>query len=231
MTRARAGTIGILCGIVGTCLGTSMLYAGDFSSYRGFKFGMTLPAAAKEAGINPSDVRLVHQRPAVIQELDWMPHSSLLVEPAKNDTVKDGLLSFYNGELFQIIVSYDRYKVEGMTADDMVDAISRTYGSATRPKTQIAYHSNYAEVADVIARWEDSEYSYNLVQTGNRSSFAMIMSSKRLNALAQAANVEAIRLDAIEAPQRAIDQQKKLEADGQSELDKARATNKPNFRP
>jgi hypothetical protein len=208
-----------------------MLYAADFSSYRGFKFGMMLPAAAKAAGINPSEARLVHQRPAVIQELDWLPHSSLLVEPIQNDTVKDGLLSFYNGELFQIIVSYDRYKVEGMTPDDMVDAISLAYGAATRPKTQIAYHSNYAEVADVIGRWEDSEYSYNLVQTGNRASFAMIMSSKRLGALALAANLEAMRLDTLEAPQRALDLQKKLEADGQSELDKARATNKPNFRP
>jgi hypothetical protein len=231
MTRARVGTIGILCGIIGTSLGTSMLCAADFSSYRGFKFGMTLPAAAKQAGINPSDARLVHQRPVVIQELDWLPHSSLLVEQAKNDTVKDGLLSFYNGELFQIIVSYDRYKVEGMTAEDMVDSISLTYGAATRPKVQIAYHTNYAEVAQVLARWEDSEYSYNLVQTGNRASFAMIMSSKRLNSLAQAANAEAVRLDALEAPQRALDLQKKLEADGQSELDKARATNKPNFRP
>jgi hypothetical protein len=203
-------------------MGTSMLYAADFSSYRGFKFGMMLPAAAKAAGINPSEARLVHQRPAVIQELDWLPHSSLLVEPIQNDTVKDGLLSFYNGELFQIIVSYDRYKVEGMTPDDMVDAISLAYGAATRPKTQIA---------DVIGRWEDSEYSYNLVQTGNRASFAMIMSSKRLGALALAANLEAMRLDTLEAPQRALDLQKKLEADGQSELDKARATNKPNFRP
>jgi hypothetical protein len=227
MTRTRVGTIGILCGIIGT----SMVYAGDFSSYRGFKFGMMLPAAAKVAGINPSDARLVHQRPAVIQELDWLPHSTLLVEPTKNDTVKDGLLSFYNGELFQIIVSYDRYKVEGMTAEDMVDSISQAYGPATRPKVQIAYHSNYAEVSEVIARWEDSEYVYNLVQTGNRASFAMIMSSKALNALAQAATLEAIRLDALEAPQRAIDLQKKLEADGRTELDKARAVNKPNFRP
>lgn len=227
MIRVRGGAIGILCGLIGT----SVLYAGDFSSYRGFEFGMTLPAAAKVGGINPSDARLVHQRPAMIQELDWLPHSTLLVEPSKNDTVKDGLLSFYNGELFQIIVSYDRYKVEGMTADDMVDSISLTYGAATRPKVQIAYHSNYAEVAEVIARWEDSEYAYNLVQTGNRASFALIMSSKRLSALAHAASLEAIRLDAAEAPQRALDLQKKVEADGQSELDRARATNKPNFRP
>ena len=50
-----------------------------------------------------------------------------------------------------------------MTADDMIAAISATYGIATRPNAEIAYHSNYAEVAPVIARWQDSAV---LVQSG-----------------------------------------------------------------
>ena len=90
----------------------------------------------------------------------------------------------------------------------MIEAISRTYGASTKPVAEILYHSNYGEVAPVIARWEDSQYSYNLVQTGDRHSFAMILCSKRLDALAQAAIVEAVRLDALEAPQKAIDLQK-----------------------
>lgn len=36
MTRARVGVLGILCGVIGT----SMLYAGDLSSYRGSHFDM-----------------------------------------------------------------------------------------------------------------------------------------------------------------------------------------------
>jgi hypothetical protein len=231
MTRAGVSAIGVLCGLIGMCMVTPALYGADLSGYRGFQFGMTLPVVAQQAKINPSEARLLHQRPAVIQELDWLPRSPVQVEPAKNDAVKDGVLSFYNGELFQIVVSYDRYKVEGMTADDLVDAISLAYGAATRPKAEIPYHSNYGESAEVIARWEDPQYSFNLVRTGNRTSFALIMFSKRTNALAQTAIVEAARLDLLEAPQRAIDLQKKLEADDRSELDKARAVNKPNFRP
>ena len=46
MTRARVGTIGILCGV----LGTSMLSGGDFSNYRGLQFGMNVSAAAKQGG-------------------------------------------------------------------------------------------------------------------------------------------------------------------------------------
>ena len=226
MTRVRAGVLGILCSLVGT----SVLYAGDLSSYRGLKLGMSLAAAAKQAGTKPSEAKLVHQRPAVIQEMNWELRSPFQVNP-EPDPVKDGLLCFFNGELYRIVVTYDRYKVEGMTADDMVQAISATYGTASKPKVEIAYHSNSAEVASVLARWEDSEYSYDLVRTGDRSSFALVLYSKRLEALALASIVEAARLDAQEAPQREIDKQKERDEAERLALDKARAVNKPNFRP
>ena len=227
MITARVPMIGILSAI----LGTSLLCAGDFSNYRGFQFGMNLSVAAKQAGVKPSDARLVHQRPALIQELEWQPRTPFQAVSMKADPVQEGLLRFYNGELFQIVITYDRYKVEGMTAEDMVEAISLTYGAAARPTAEIAYYSNYGEVAPVLARWEDSQYSYNLVRTGDRSSFAMVLHWKRLEALAQAAIAEAARLDAVEAPQRAIDLEKKQEAEGRLVLDKARSANMPNFRP
>jgi hypothetical protein len=69
MTRVREWVIGIICGF----LGTSMLDAGDFSSYRGFHLGMSLTAAAKEAGTTPTEATIVHQRPALIQEMEWWP--------------------------------------------------------------------------------------------------------------------------------------------------------------
>jgi hypothetical protein len=153
------------------------------------------------------------------------------VDVAKVDPVKDGLFCFINGELFRIVITYDRYKVEGMTAEDLIEAISVTYGTATRPATAIAYHSIYGETAPVAARWEDSQYEYNLVPTGDRSSFAMVLSSKRLNILAQAAIVEAVRLEAQEAPQREIEKKNKRDEDERLALEKARSVNKGNFRP
>jgi hypothetical protein len=227
MIRTRVLTISILC----TALGTSILCAGDSSNYRGLQFGMNVSAAAKQAGTKPSEVKTAHERPALIQEMEWRPRSPVLADPVKADPVQDGLLCFYNGELFRIIVTYDRSKVEGMTTEDMVEAISLTYGAATKPSAEIAYHSNYGEVAAVLARWEDAEYSYDLVRTGNRSSFAMVLYSKRLDALAQAAIVEAVRLDAKEAPQREVENQKRRAEEERLVLEKARSANKPNFRP
>jgi hypothetical protein len=207
-----------------------LLGANDLSSYRGLQFGMSLAAAAKQTGTNPDDAKLMHQRPALIQELSWHIDPPAL-DQTNADPVKNVLMSFLNGELFRIVVTYDRHRVEGMTPEDMIAGISASYGIATRPTVQIAYHSNYAEVAPLIARWEDSDYSCNLVRTADRSSFAMILYSKRLDALAQAASVEAVRLDDLEAPQRQIAQQAKQAEEDRAVLDSARSVNKPNFRP
>ncbi|HYI97497.1 MAG TPA: hypothetical protein VEX68_28425 [Bryobacteraceae bacterium] len=210
-------------------LGTSAFGAEELSTYRGFRLGMDLSAAAKQAGIEASEAKPVHQRPALIQKLDWQPGA--LGYSGDKDTIKEGSLSFYDGALYRIVVTYDRDRVEGLTTDDMIAAISSTYGIATRPKADIAYHSNYAEMAQVIARWQDSQYSFNLVRSGYGDSFALVMYSKRLDALAATAITEAARLDAIEAPERAIEASRKQEQDDRLSLEKARLVNARNFKP
>lgn len=227
MNRRFAFRVAMVCAIVGT----SLLSAADLSTYRGFQFGMSLAAAAKQAGMKPSEARLVQKRPALIQELEWRPGFPYQADAKKADPLREGLLRFYNGELFQIVTTYDREMVEGMAPVDMVKAISLTYGVATEPSGEIAFHSNYGESAPVIARWENSEYCYSLVRTGDQASFALILSSKRLDALAQGAIAEAARLDALEAPERALELKKKQDLDSRLALDKARSVNVPNFRP
>jgi hypothetical protein len=222
----RLPAIGVLFAV----MGTSTLFAVDLSSYRGLKFGMDLAAAAKQAGTKPTEVKLVHQHPSTIQEIEWQPRPPI-ADPIKADPVREASLSFLDGQLFRIVVTYDRYKLQGMTSDDLVEAISLTYGAATKPIAEIAYHSNYAEVAAVIARWQDPEYSYDLVRTGDRASFALVLYSKRLDALAQAAIVEAVRLEAQEAPQREFEKKQRREQEEHLELEKARAVNRTNFRP
>src|SRR5271154_3081864 len=214
---SRLCLIGILCG-------GSLFAAGDFSTYRGLQFGMTLTAAATQTGTKLVDVRTLHQRPAVIQELDWRP-PVIVGDSLKVDPVKDGMLSFFNGELFRIVVTYDRYRIEGMTVEDMIQGISATYGTPAKPNVEIPYHSNYGETAAVLARWEDASYSCNLVRTGDQGSFSLVLYSKRVEALAQTAAVEAVRLEAQEAPQREIERQKKRLDDENLLLEKARSAN------
>jgi hypothetical protein len=191
---------------------------------------MSTLQAANQAGMKVSEAVMVHQQPALIQSLDFQPnlfHASAV----KNDPVSEIALTFYAGELTRMAVLYDRYKVDGMTAEDMIQALSSVYGTADRPKAEIAYHSYYGEAAPVLARWEDSEYSYNLIRSDDRSSFAMVLYSKRLDALAATAIVEAVRLEALAAPQKEADRAKKQADDTQALQEKSRLSNIASFRP
>jgi hypothetical protein len=208
-----------------------LIDAHDLSRYREFQFGMNLPAIAKQVGLEPSEAKVIHRRPALIQELNWQPQLSLTSSQA--DPVRAIFFSFYNGELFRIVVNYDRYKTEGLTPADVVEALSAKYGTATKPAAEVIFSSSqvYNDSEVVIARWEDSQYSFNLFRSSYQPTFGMVAFSKRLDALARAAIVEAIRLYEQEAPQREIERQKKQDAKDRAGQEKVRLANKPNFRP
>jgi hypothetical protein len=229
MTTIRSLAVSILCAV----LSTPLIYAQDFSRYPEFQFGMNLLAVAKQADVNPSEAKMIHQRPAMIQELEWRLGRPLAASH-QADSVKEVLFSFYNGELFRMVISYDRDLTEGLTDADMVEAISASYGPASRPVAKIILYSSshiYNESEKVTARWEDSRYSFNLFRSSYQPVFGMVAFSKQLDALAQLAIVEAIRLDDQEAPQREKERQAKEAEEKRVAQEKVRPVNKANFRP
>ncbi len=184
-------------------LSASVIRAEDLSSYRSFQFGMNLSTVALQAGMNPAEAKTLHQRPALIQELWWQ--RSFGGSSPQADPVREVVFSFYGDVLFRMVVNYDRYRTEGLTDEDMIEAISAKYGIAARPVAVIVLFSSsqvYNDHERVIARWEDSQYSYNLYRSSNQPIFGMLIFSKRLDALAQSAVAEAIHLDNQGAPQR-----------------------------
>jgi hypothetical protein len=211
-------------------LAVSSLSAADLSRYRAVQFGMSLPAVAKAMGMAPSDAKLIHQRPAMLQDLAWQPGGFPTTELA-SDPVKDIRFSFYNGELFRIVATYDRHKTEGLSVEDMIEAISKNYGMAARPDEEIVLPSLSDETVKVAAKWEDSQYSFDLVRSTYQISFEMVMYSKRLGALAQAASDEAARLDREEAPQRETERVQKQQEVQRIEQERARLANRAAFRP
>ncbi|MCZ2153476.1 MAG: hypothetical protein LC114_06185 [Bryobacterales bacterium] len=217
--------------LLGPALFASVVSAADLSSYRGFVFGSDITSIATLTGLKATDAKLIHQRPALLQEIEWTIRAPLLADPPRPDPVTGAVLCFFDGKLYRIVVAYDRYRIEGMTVDDMIEAISQTYGAARRPETELRLHSYFAEVVKVLARWEDPAYAYDLVRTDDRTSFALVLYSKAADELAQAAIQEATRLDALDAPRRAQEAENKRLEQGRLALEKSRAANKPNFRP
>ena len=212
-------------------LSAPLMFGQDLSGYRGFQFGMNLDSLAQRTHVKPSEAKTLHERPAMIQELWWQ--RSLGSPSPKTDPVREVIFSFYNGELFRMVVNYDRYTTEGLTDADMIEAISAKYGIATRPTAEIVSFSSsqvYNDSEKVLARWEDAQYSFNLFRFRYRTAFGMVLFSKRLDALARSAIVEAIRLDEQEAPQREIELQKKLREENRIAQEKAKLVNKPTFR-
>lgn len=202
----------------------------DLTRYREFQLGMDLLDVVKRVGMLPAEARLIHQRPAVIQELEWRPlrfrGSS---SETQADSVKQILFSFYNRELFKMVVQYDSYETDGLTAEDMIEAIAAKYGTPTKPVAEITF--SYDEKHKVLARWEDSQHSFDLVRSEYSPSFAMVASSKPRQVLALAAIADAGRLDTKEAPQKELDRQKKVEDERRVQQEKARLANKARFRP
>ena len=210
-----------------------LAYAQDLSSYRNYHLEMNLAAVAEQADIKVSEARLISARPAVIQELEWRPESSYN-SSAQADPVSDIRFSFYNDELFRILVSYDQDRTEGLTNDDLIESISAKYGRPTNPAEKIVLYSSsyiYNQDEEVIARWEGPQYSFNLFRFSYQSVPGMLVFSKRLDPLAQAAIVESNRLDIQEAPQREIDRKRKQAEEDYTAGQKVRPANKANFRP
>jgi hypothetical protein len=204
--------------------------AGDLSRYRDFKLGAELTAIAKQIGVNPLQAKVIHSRPALLQELDWRPRpltTSSLPEP-----VKEVVFSFYNGELSRIAVNYDRYEIEGLTADDLVEAISTGYGASTQPTPADAVvQGEFGDRDDVVARWQDADRCFELIRTPYGPTFRLVGVLKRLDTQAQAASVEAARLDDEDAPRRDAELLAKGEEVRREQLEKARLANRPKFRP
>jgi hypothetical protein len=210
---------------------TPLISAADLSRYHGFEFGSSLAKVARQAGISP-EPRVVHQRPELIQELMWLPGSPTTSEADVN-SVRKVIFTFYNDQLSRIVVSYHRDKTEGLTAEDLVEAVSAMYGETTIPAprstSQVIPPSSAQD--KFVAHWEDPQYSVTLFRSSYLSTFGLVLLSKRLDGLASLASAEAILQDDREAPQREVERQQNLTAENRVKEETARRANKATFKP
>jgi len=216
----------ILC-FVALLLTVPLLRAQDLSKYRHFTLGMSMARVLERTGQKIADVKLVHGRPALVQEVSWWP-PNLPGTSYQSDTVEQILFSFYNGELYKISVTYDQTSTEGLTAEDMVKSISAKYGPATNVAVEIdsAKNDGYVVRQKPVASWEDAQYSFNLARS-SAGRLGLIIYSKRVSAEAELAIAEAVKLEEQEGPNREAERQKKQTDD----LEVARQKNRKLFRP
>jgi hypothetical protein len=225
--KMKAMRSSILCLVV-LLLTAPLLRGQDLSKYQHFTFGMSLTRVLERTDQKMTDVKVIHGRPALIQEVTWWP-PNIPGSSYRSDTVEQILFSFYNAELYKIFVTYERTSTEGLTAEDMVKSISAKYGPATsvKPEVDSATNERYDMRQKPVATWEDSQYSFNLVCSSFSGSFEILIYSKRLNAEAEVALAEAVKLEKEKEPQREAERQKKQTGD----LEATRQKNQKSFRP
>jgi hypothetical protein len=210
--------------------------AQDLGRYREFELGSEVAAVSNVTGIALSDVKVVHRRPALIQELTWRPGYGTR-RPAASDTesVERMVFGFYDDQLFRVAVDYERERTKGLTDADMIEAISSIYGRQVKPtvsrdrQTLLMYADS---LGTPIAQWGDLDYSVRLYRPSSyATSFRLVVTAEPMAALARTAAARALQLDAEEAPQREAAREKKESEDRRAAEEKARSTNKPVFRP
>ena len=217
----------ILClGVV--LLASPIISAQDFSKYRGFSLGTSTATVLKQTEQKPVDVKVIHARPTLVQELNWWP-PAVPGASYRANSVEQMLFSFCNGELYKISVTYDVASTQGLTAGDMVKSISAKYGPATtlEPEADSVLNERVSNSEKAVASWEDSQFFFKLVRSPFTNRFGLTIFSKLLNAEAEIVIADAVTLEKQEKPQRDADQKKK-EAD---DLEAERQKNQKAFRP
>lgn len=216
----------LLC-LLALLFAAPMLHAQELSKYRAFSLGTSLASVLKQTEQKSPDVKTIHARPSLSQELTWWP--SPLGTSFRADAIEQIVFSFNNGELYRLSVSYDRGATEGLTSADMMKALSAKYGPPTSVSLEIDATPNdrYNSNGKGIASWEDSQYSVNLVRSAFTDVFGLIIYSKQVNAEADLAMAQAVILEKEEAPKREAERQQKETAD----LEIARQKNRKVFQP
>jgi hypothetical protein len=219
---------------LGLVLAGTAVTAQDFGRYREFELGSDAAVVSTATGTAASELKVIHQRPVLIEELTWRP-KYVAGRPAAPDTesVEQVVFAFYQNRLFRVTVDYDRERTEGLKDADMIEAISAIYGaSLKRPARTGPATSASDEPGSLVAQWGNVDNSVTLQRMPSYATkFRMVLTAEPIAALARTAAARAVVLDAREAPQRAAAKEKKDADDRRAAEEKARSTNKAAFRP
>jgi len=217
---------------VSLLLGAHATWAQDMSRYRAYVLASSVESIVASSGVREGEAKTLHSRPAKIQELEWRaPYansSAALVDPVRGIS-----FTFVDDSLFQIVVTYDRDRTEGLTNADLIETLTASYGPPTRNVRNASMARPAAAHSDsiVVAQWETPLERMTLVRGSYTPEFQLVLVSKDLSVRARAATREAVRLDAAEAPRREANQRTQDAAEASAAREKTRTTNKTAFRP
>jgi hypothetical protein len=212
---------------------SSPVAAADPGTYREFRLGASTADVIARADAAPRDLKTLHARPALLEELSWRPPYTSRLDSDGGDSVAGIVFSFVDDQLFKIAIDYDRSRTEGLTKEDLIASLTAVYGprstTAVSPRPQSALDS--LDTPTVLARWRQGDTSITLQQSPYSGGFGLVILSVPLDALARKAQATAVTIDAREAPAREAARAKAQAEADKAAAEKTRTTNKAAFKP
>lgn len=209
------------------------LAAADLSTYREYKIGASTADVIARTGAAEREVKTLHERPALLQEMSWRPRYAIGRSSTDRDSVSTIVFSFIDNQLFRMAIDYERSRTEGLTKEDMITSLSAMYGPRSTGPAPTAPRPAFdsLDTSTVIATWRQGDATLTLNQSTYGGGFSLVITSIPLEALARKAQATAVIMDAREAPARESARAKEQADVARAAAEKTRTTNKDTFKP
>jgi len=222
-------------GVSAACivLAVSTVSSAELSRYREFELGASV-ATVTAVTQNAARVKIVHSRPALLQQLEWRPRYMAGAPQADRDSIGEVVFSFVDDQLFQMSIAYAQDRTSGLTNEDMVGSLTAVYGAPSSPSPRARTTSSALAALDlpvIIAEWRHADTTVVLQRKEYSESFFLVITSLPLDVIARKAQATAVVMDQREAPAREAALLKKRADEDKVAAETTRSTNKKAFRP
>ena len=205
--------------------------AAELSRYREFELGSSVAAVTAVTLSAERDLKILHNRPALLQEVTWQPRYMTGAPVADRNSIGEMVFSFVDDRLFKMTVVYERGRTTGLTNADMIAALTELYGVPTGKAAPPRAAADALDTVAVIAEWRREDTHMSLRRGRYNESFSLVITSVSLDAIARKAQASALVMDVREAPAREAALLKKRADEQRQVEEQTRTANKKVFTP
>ena len=228
----RSLWVALVLAIVGATL---PLRASDadsvFSRYRTLTLGDSVPAVIEALEARLADVKVVQERPSLVQQLTWRRQRYVSGVTVVADPLDELVLTFHLGRLARVEVTYDRNRIEGLTDADLTDAFTGVYGAPMLPSTVSPWSGVTPGPSGDLGLWSDGETLVTLRRDGNPRQLRLTIATLDADAAMRVALTDGAELAASEAPAKELARQAADAAALLARAERIRRDNKASFKP
>ena len=184
-TSTRRVVLTLLC----SAMSASLLGAQGRPHYRAYQMGDDVLTISRQLGVPSPAGTLMPPALGAVEELRWRPQYVRRGVAPSSDPVARLVFSFFENQLFRIVIDYASARTEGMTEADVVAAVSKVYGAPARrthPPSPVGLRPQ-RPADSVVAQWTDGGHQVALLAAQDQIAFRLIVSSAPLEAFARAA--------------------------------------------